>query len=324
MGVDVFFGLSGYLITALLLAEHATTGRIGFGRFYARRALRLYPALILLLVVAALFYRDMEQGGTFVDYGRNVAASALYIQDFASGYHWFSTSGMVHTWSLGVEEQFYILWPPALLLLLARGRDPLKWAAGFTVVSWALLAYNCRQNGPYGAPSGSFLPWDQFGQLLVGCCAAILLTRWKPTRAMQHPGTGWLLSLAAVALVVVAGKVERYPHLAWEAPAIALVTGAMLLHLHSATSGPRTLLGMKPLAYLGRRSYGFYLFHEPVILVLGYRLHEHMGKAGTTLAEIAVTLALCVLSYRFVELPFLRLKHRRFEPASHRPEPVPT
>jgi peptidoglycan/LPS O-acetylase OafA/YrhL len=121
LGVTVFFVLSGYLITTLLTNEWRRDGRFSFGRFYARRVLRLYPALIVLLVVGALFYRDLGDGGTFAGYLRAAAAAGLYFQDFVWGLTGSAHGGFGNTWSLAVEEQFYIVWPLVLVGLLGLG-----------------------------------------------------------------------------------------------------------------------------------------------------------------------------------------------------------
>ena len=131
VGVDIFFVLSGYLITSILVAEWRRTESIRLGRFYLKRALRLYPALILMLALGAIFYNYLGDGGTLVGYGKTALLGATYTQDIALGFFGQAYGNLGHTWSLAVEEQFYLLWAPVLFLLLKFRQRPIPWLCGF-------------------------------------------------------------------------------------------------------------------------------------------------------------------------------------------------
>lgn len=322
MGVDIFFVLSGYLITSLLLGELNLTGRVSLRRFYARRALRLYPALLLVIVAGVGFYRQFGDGGTLAGYGKTAALSGLYVEDFAYGWFHSPFGEFGHTWSLAVEEQFYLLWPPVLLLVARKRRDLVKFSATVTVLGWTLMIASLRRSAD-GIPDASYyLPWNRFSQLMIGAALAALLARRAAPRFVKSAAFGWTAIAACAALVVAAAHAQRYRHLAWEAPAIAIAASALIWHLSNETSSLRRVLSVKALAWIGRRSYGIYLIHLPVLSVLVEYVHERRLVVSALMG--VVTLLLAALSYRFIELPFLRIKHRRFESQSHPPEPVPT
>lgn len=130
LGVDVFFVLSGYLITSILVGEFEMTETIRLGQFYIRRVLRLYPALLLLLAVGFLFYGQLGEGGTRIGYFHTAFFSGAYLEDFVVGFTGNAHGNLGHTWSLAIEEQFYLLWAPILLLLLKRGRSLVPWIVG--------------------------------------------------------------------------------------------------------------------------------------------------------------------------------------------------
>lgn len=322
MGVDIFFVLSGYLITTLLVTERDSVGRVSLPRFYARRALRLYPALLVLIVGGLPFYRWLGDGGTLSGYGIAALNAGTYVSDLTLGLHGSGPGQLGHTWSLSIEEQFYLLWPPLLIWLLARGRDPLRRAAVGVLVSWTLLVAGSDGGTFEGLPKVYVLPWDRFGELLAGCCVALVLLRRPVPAWLGRQWVGWSLAGTAALLLLAGSRAHLRPNIGWEAPAIALVTAAMLLHLHDAARGITVALRWRPLEYIGRRSYGLYLYHVPIFAVIQPRVH--FGKLGNLALVSAISFVVAIASYRFVEQPFLRLKHRRFEPPSHRPEPVPT
>ena len=311
MGVDVFFVLSGYLITTLLVGEYRRAGRIRLGHFYLRRVLRLYPALVLMLVISAVFYRDLGDEGTFVGYLRAVAVSVAYVEDLVFGLAGHPSGGFGHTWSLGVEEQFYLLWPPLVAVLLARGRDPFRWACAGTVLSFAILALQTAPS-PDGVPATYYLPWTRFAPILAGCALAFALDRRRVPALLTRRDTGFAVVVGLGCLVLVADRAPRFPNIVWESPAVALLTVALVANLDVGPSLLRRSLGARPLAMLGRRSYGFYLYYEPVIIVVS--AHSHYSRSVTVPAELILTLALCAASYQCVELPFLRRKSA-FDPA---------
>lgn len=307
MGVDVFFVLSGFLITTLLVAERERVGRVSLRRFYGRRALRLYPALVAMILFVGFWFAVGAGYGAPADYWRTAIRSALYLENVAAG---AGHPGLLpHTWSLAVEEQFYVLWPPVLVFLLWTKRDPLPWAFLGVSVSWALgVLY--MTHGLAGYSPAYYLPWSRFGQLLLGGMLALAIARGvKAPAFIRSAGGGLFLVVSAIGLVYIAHEKLRIPNLSWEAPAIALIAAGVVWHLTcNETSPVRRLLEARPLNWLGRRSYGIYLIHLPVWSLL--EVHLHAARVVVFGFMAAISLALAALSYRFVEMPFLQRKAR--------------
>jgi peptidoglycan/LPS O-acetylase OafA/YrhL len=312
MGVEVFFVLSGYLITSLLLREHRTTGRIAFGRFYARRAVRLYPALLLLLLGGLVCYRDIA--GTLPAYRDTALASGLYLEDLAYGFGHPGFFG--HTWSLAVEEQFYLFWPPIMIVLLKRKRNIGIIAVVTSFLVLAATGIFLSFGDHTILPGSYFLPWVQAPVLLAGCALAAF--EWRPARqwgaafaAMGALGLVWLTLVNQtsrandLALMLLGGA----------AFTVALISGLM--------ADPRSLLarvlGWGPIAYFGRISYGFYLFHYAMLSIVGNRLAARGWSHHRIIAaELLVSFGCAVISYHLLEQPLLKLK-RRFEKPVRRP-----
>lgn len=318
MGVDVFFVLSGYLITTLLLEENARSARISLRNFYTRRALRLYPALLAMILLGLPFYSLLGNGGTLPGYGQAALIAGIYVQDFVNGFIGDPQGEFGHTWSLAVEEQFYLIWPIALILMLKFRARLMPWtlvAAGLTTATLVTLSFQESADGI--SDRAYYLPWSRFSALLVGCVIAIALKRGVRPAVVRRPWFGVAALLAVIALTLAASHFGRFPHLAWEAPAIALSSAALVWHLSSSASPVATLLGVKPLAWLGRRSYGIYLYHLPVMIVLGAYLS--VRRSVLTLLVLMVTIVVAAVSYRFIEMPFLRMKGRLSRPAGSAP-----
>lgn len=302
-GVDVFFALSGFLITSLLLREHDEAGLVDLPRFYARRVLRLYPALLAaclgVLAVAAV-------GGTLAKVGPAALAALAYVSN------WWIYLGrpaplLEHTWTLAIEEHFYAVWPPVLALLLSvrSGRRRLGWAlvavvALLLVVRWPGAVDAVRASYARGVP------------VVWGAVLAVALRR-------RGPGPAWLrvrgpvLTAASLALVLLLVVPVRLPEALVTGPAGLAGLLALVVVAGVATSpdGRGGAWSAAPLVWLGRRSYGLYLYHFPVLSLFTHQLHtgpEWLRR----LVALGVVVAVTAASYRFLELPFLRLKARRF------------
>ncbi len=321
IGVGVFFTLSGYLITSILLREWQATGGIRLRRFYLRRLLRLYPALLLLLAICACFAPLFGDGGTARGYLFTAASTGFYVQDFVLGLTGDAHGFFRHTWSLAVEEQFYLIWPPVLLAVLRRGRNPLTWALFGTASSWMLLALTSRANGAT-APPAYALPHTRAGELLLGCALAAWLSRnatsAAPHRALPRPVRLALVPvslLTLAGLVLVSGEAGLSPWMPLQIMLTASATAVLIFGLTCAPPGDdrvtrclTMLLTWRPLVWLGTVSYGFYLFHLPALQLL-----EHYGPASwavRTALALALAIAAAALSHRLIERPFLRLKDR--------------
>ncbi len=305
IGVDVFFVLSGYLITGLLAAEHRATSRIDLPAFFARRARRLLPACALVtlatLLASIMILSPMELASS----GRAALATALYVSNVffdhgASNYFSPRVAGnpLLHTWSLGVEEQFYLLWPLLLMLLLRATHPRRRWvgALGLLAVGSLLVAVYATTYAPtfafYELPARA---WE-FG---AGGVLALLpdLARALSARSAVICGAlGMLLVLAAAGLLQGG---SGFP--GWVA--LAPVTGTVAVLL-AGTVAPRAgvsaLLGLPVFQFIGSRSYAWYLWHWPFIVFSDILLPE--APAGKLAAAGAALLA-ADLSYRIVERP---------------------
>jgi peptidoglycan/LPS O-acetylase OafA/YrhL len=309
LGVSVFFTLSGYLITSLLLDEHDATGSVDYRRFYGRRLRRLLPAsaatVAVVVVIAAV--TDVFDGVT--DLRAQVVGALLQVSNWvllagdssyqdllaqASG----TLSPLEHFWSLAIEEQFYWLWPPVLGLVLARfaaHRARLVVIAVVTVTSMIAAPVIAQVWGPDAA---YWATPARLAEILVGALLAVVL------RAATLPR--WTPLLAPAALVVLAGAVVMFPSSSGPAyegwlPIVALVSGGLILGLQA--EGPtRRALSLAPIVALGRISYGVYLVHWPVYVIADA---DRVGVEGAplTLLRLAITLAIAVASYRLIEQP---------------------
>lgn len=298
LGVDVFFALSGYLITQIIVREFRASDGFMFRRFYLRRAVRLYPALLAMVVLSFVVRSSIVPDGRLPYWLMGAFASTTYTMNFlASLTGWDTGAGLTPTWTLALEEQFYLLWPVLLVAMLRRGmglKQCAQVAAGMTVVSWLSLA----------ASSGYrdlFRPDVRLGGLTIGCCAA--LTTFD--RALS---AGLARVLLPASIVGFGGAywagVSRSVSLGHLGIALGALTTAVFIPalLISSSSLISRGLAWKPLSALGVRSYGVYLLHLPVLLTLQ---HYGLSRARTAIVGAVITLLLAELSYRFVERPFL-------------------
>jgi peptidoglycan/LPS O-acetylase OafA/YrhL len=287
LGVDLFFVLSGFLITTLLLEERDASGTVSIARFYARRAFRLVPALAALLVVYVIVTGNVGEaalGGLYVS--NVVKAWGLATIPFA----------IAHLWSLAAEEQFYLVWP-ALLLVVARGRRPL--ALGVVL---GLLALSALDQGMLAGHATTdriwFGPDTRADGILVGCLCALLPARIRHLpRPIVLAGalvTAFLLAFGGASTVVVI-------------PIFAVAGGVVVLEAARTGSTLERLLRIQPLAYLGRISYSLYLWHVPALIAVGA---VTANGAPTTVARgllgVAVAVAAACCSYYLVERPARR------------------
>jgi peptidoglycan/LPS O-acetylase OafA/YrhL len=320
VGVDVFFPISGFLITALLLRERSATGRIGIVAFWQRRARRLLPALGVLLVVCcgAAF---VIGGDVLVELGRQVLGATTFSYNWlavadGSAYLDSTTPELLRNlWSLAVEEQFYLVWP---LLLLGIWLVPsrvfrvvfvLAVAVASAVAMAALASTGATTRLYYGTDTHSF-------GLALGAAFAIARHEWpafavprrRLTRALA--GAGGLLAVAGLVLVAFVLP-EDGP--AMYRGGLALVAVLTTLAIAAATvpgSAFGRVLDVQPLRWIGERSYGLYLWHWPVFVLVtaALPLWDRTGTGGWALGGIAlaITVVASALSYRFVEMPIRR------------------
>lgn len=271
LGVDVFFVLSGYLITSLLAAELNRTGAINYRAFMARRMRRLYPALLFLIAVFALVSPAIWPGSTW-----EIVPAALYFTNLTRSFD--LGSNLSHTWSLAVEFQFYLAWPLILPLIL-RTRRPLMVLAALYIVAVAvrmtlpeLPAFNLRTSGLFLGALAALVPWSMPRAAIAPALAAVLI------------------AMACLTRVATAEL--------WAMTVVELATGIVVI----AASRCRSVLSAAPLVWLGQISYGLYLWHAPIANVL-----RRLGEPPLTVLAwtLALGIAMAWISRRYVEEPFL-------------------
>jgi peptidoglycan/LPS O-acetylase OafA/YrhL len=315
LGVDAFFVLSGYLITSLLLGEWRQSGTIKFAAFWGRRARRLLPALLLVLTAVAIYAATSVPATDLGQLRGDGLATLFYGANWrfiVTGQSYFTlytaASPLRHMWSLAIEEQFYLVWPLVAFacLRLVRGRRWLLAAvcALGTVGSALVMAavYNPAD------PSRAYYGTDSRAQLLlVGCLFAIVLNRWTP-RAARARATVSVAGIAGLAYCAWAW-VAISDHAAWMYRGGYLLFGVAVVAVIAAVVQPdrprylpRALLSLPPVVWVGRISYGLYLWHWPVIV---YVTADRVGVNGWQLAllRVGLTFATATLSFYLVELP---------------------
>ncbi|MGC0380397.1 acyltransferase family protein [Streptomyces sp. SAI-129] len=311
VGVDVFFVISGFLITSLLLRELASTGRVSLRSFYARRALRLLPASTLVIAVtlggAWLFLSKAR----LAEYAGDALAGALYMVNFrlaAAGTDYLAQnsppSPLQHVWSLAVEEQFYLLWPVLLLLTwrLARGRRALVAVplAALCAVSFAAGVLVTHTSAPWAYFSSLTRAWE----LGAGALLALAAPRLRRLPGALAAPLSWL-GLACVTLAALWYD-DQTPFPGHHA--LLPVAGTVLVLAGGCAPtayGAGRLLERRPLVRLGGLSYGWYLWHWPLLVIAPAALGRADGTAEVPLALAlsAVALALAWLTLRLVENP---------------------
>jgi peptidoglycan/LPS O-acetylase OafA/YrhL len=294
VGVDVFFVISGYLITALLLREHAATGRIDLLAFYARRVRRIFPAVavvvLAVLAVSTLILPPVPQAHTANSAGASLVFFANVFFQFTSGGYFDSSAEempLLHLWSLSVEEQFYFVWPALLILLLRYGRE----RQGIVVLGLAsfLLAELLTEHAAfYQMPA-------RFWELAAGGLIAALPARRLPAWAAP----------VGIALTVAACLWQPLPFPG--VGALPAVAGASLLIAAVHGGATNALLACRPMVWVGLISYSIYLWHWPLLAF--YRATTvGDGELATRLILCALAFPLAFASYRYVEQPIRRMR----------------
>jgi len=318
LGVDLFFVLSGYLITSLLLAESRTTGAIGLKAFWARRARRLLPALVLMLLGVAVYARFVAQPSELHQIRIDALATIAYVANWRFVFEHFSywslftaPSPLQHTWSLAIEEQFYIVWP-IVLVLIARvahrgsieARARLIFITSITLAfasgTWAILLYRTAGSNRvyYGTDTRA-------AAILLGAALAAGVV-WRG-QAVTRRGRVCVEVLGIAGTLVLAVAWVRLPGTSpvlYRGALFACSLAAVAV-IASVTQPSPGLLAkvfqLRPLVLLGMISYGVYLYHWPIFLWLGHAT----GLQGWALfaLQIAVTLAVSIVSFVAVERP---------------------
>ena len=322
LGVDVFFVISGFLITSLILEEYDRSGRVNFTKFYLGRARRLLPAVAVLLIAVGLAVLIVYQDALSA-FREDALATVFYVNNWWYIFvdqSYFESVGrpplLKHLWSLSVEEQFYLIWPVFALLLMRSGGRPLvrRLALVLAIASTVWMAVLSIRNGyPVDAdPSRAYFGTDSHSMgLLVG---AALATMWRPGRLSTQVPRGAQLIITGIGVASLAAVIGFYLFVGEFTPwlyrggflALAFFTTALIAAVTHPASFLGPALGTGVLRYIGRRSYGIYLWHWPIFMVTRPGIDVEWSEPVTFVVRIALTLVIAELSYRLVEMPIRR------------------
>ena len=307
VGVDIFFVLSGYLITSILIEESARNNCINLRQFYFRRMLRLMPALIGMLALYATLITTYAIWAHKIDFAKvhlwAAAAAASYLMNWNLALDIGPPGFLTHTWSLAIEEQFYLLWP--LILILAT-----RWMSKtHFIMLCVMVLLMCSIWRAYlwlggSGPMRIYVGFDtRFDNLLIGCLLALVPIHlgWRETMAQYV----WLPLTAMMAFAIWLKWDSNHYQLGMIMTAVCSAW-ILVAALTEPKSRLAKTLQLRPINYLGRISYAYYLWHFPIWLCLGWFL------AGSIYTRAALTVAIAVsvaaVSYHWLELPARRLK----------------
>ena len=327
LGVELFFVLSGFLITALLLKEWDRFGSISLPNFYMRRVIRLFPALVLLLIVVlwidSLVFADVVGRET----GRDALLSLAYVMNWARAFDWVTTSFLAHTWSLSIEEQFYLLWP-AMLVLLCRRCDARQIAVRLTVLAVLIALYRASATLAGAAPLRMYNGLDTRadGLMLGSALAAAFQGGLIDVRSKEvQQQFRRLVPVASFGLAFAVFLADwRFARTYLFLLPITVLLSSVLIggvYVSAAGSPVRRFLESRTLVGIGRISYGLYLWHFPIYQMLG---QLGWSRPATAIVGTPLSVLIAVLSFRYLEQPILSWK-RRFAPeAAHQKTTSPT
>ena len=326
-GVEVFFVVSGYLITMLLIEEHEQRGGVSLSQFWIRRARRLFPALFTMLAAVAAWTAVFGTAEQTSQLRSDLPWSILYVNNWAQivgDVPYFEPGDpplLRHLWSLAVEEQWYVVWPLVFTFVLAGKRPDrvVRWLAVAIVGVMALTWWVQRGapapiDGPVAFLNGSdrvnfnyLSTITRSGGLLMGAAAAFVWRPWRSEAAFHAPSRGLdivtgvglgVLTCCFIAAELTAGFL--YP---WLLAVVSLVSLVLVLVVvHPASAGTRFLLSQPGLVEIGKRSYGWYLWHWPIFVLMG----ATDGSWSRFLPAVVLSIVIAEISYRFIEEPVRR------------------
>ena len=319
LGVTIFFVLSGYLITGLLIREWSTTKKINLPQFWLRRVRRLFPAIVFVLlgtiVLTGVFAPDM-----LTKLRNDIVAALLFFtnwwyifQDVSYFEAMGAPSPVTHFWSLAIEEQFYLIWPPLLLLLLSKRVKKRHIQLGLLVTAIASAAAMAILYSPQADPSRVYYGTDTRAfSLLIG---AFLAFEFPPARVNGHGRQGFTArdrkialgvgSAALAGILVMMVAVNGYsPFLYYGGIALlSLLTGALIITLADGRSPLARFFALRPLVWIGKLSYSIYLWHYPLLLLMNPRNFTGETPWFAYVGQALVILAVSAISYYVVETP---------------------
>ncbi len=312
-GVDVFFVLSGFLITSVLIGEYSGRQRIDLRAFYLRRAFRLLPALGAVIVFAiVLAAMRIPVFGASSRPLENTAAgivpSLLYFTNLVRAFRWFEVGTLGHTWSLAIEEQYYLVWPVVIIGLYQTRARPvaLFWlaaggAAASAISRTVLVATGTRTELVYN------FTLTHVDGILAGCALAVAWAYGRDhVSRLSSPVIPIVVLAVGAPLVMWGGQMES-----WGFAVVGVLSVLLISDLVARPqSGVATVFRSRPMVEIGKRSYGIYLYHWPIFLFVGVDL-----RPPVLAFAFGFTFVVAWLSYAVIERPFLAMKDRRFKTA---------
>lgn len=318
LGVDIFFVLSGFLITGILMRSGGS-GRMSYQNFYVRRALRLLPAYFAVLVVSVASDFIWNAGGTL----KGAAFSLVYMSNWAAGQE-IGLGLLAHTWSLSIEEQFYLAWPVLLMWLIRRAHGRSDKLVLFVALFVGLSLLAIALCWALGLSPG--FTWNSTfcrgSQLLTGALLAVWVTATRSSTSAakrrtasgsRAAGAAGLLALLGLFAVSCTQWDNQWMVIFVRWPLVSLLSVVLI----ACCISPRRhivggILGLRPFVATGRVSYGLYLWHFPVLVLVDSTLG--LDTWAPRLLGLAITAIIVPLSYRYIEQPFLALKTERGTP----------
>lgn len=302
VGVDIFFVISGYLITSIILREIAA-GRFSIIRFYERRVRRILPALAVVLVATLAAGGLLLGPAAFAELARSAAATSLFGSNvfFLLGAGYFEgiseSKPLLHTWSLAVEEQFYILFPAVLLVIARRaGARYVPWLAGMAVLSFVACVWMTARDQSAAFYLIPFRAWE----LLVGSMLALSVLPAVSSRWHRD----FLAGAGLVCIGISVFAFTRSTPFPGAAAALPVLGSALVIHAGIGGQGRVSrLIAVRPMVFVGLVSYSLYLWHWPVVVYAKYWLINEPTDAERAVMLVA-TFVLATLSWRYVENPF--------------------
>lgn len=309
-GVDLFFALSAYLITGLLLREKEVRGHIDVRAFYARRILRIWPLYFLFIAVAAAVPIWDHTQKLPLPY---VAGYLLLAGNWIYAFKGLPASVAIPLWSISIEEQFYLFWPPILRRITRR-------KLVYAVIALLLLANLARIALVMAHASGAAIEYNTFARIDPIALGILLACLFKDRSPRFSPALRFALAFAAVSTLAVIGTYAHLNAPRSVAPVVGTLVGRPLVAVAAGTllaafigaAGPARILTSRGLVYLGKISYGLYVYHMAGVLIAEHILRTNSagGHRGAALLGFLLTIAFSAISYRWFESPFLRLKDR--------------
>ena len=313
IGVDIFFVLSGFLITLLILQEHQIKGSISLKKFYIRRALRLLPGLVFLLMVFLAFVNfRFHDPATKLRQAEDALIALFYAANWTRAFDLDRPDLLGHTWSLSAEEQFYVIWPLFMLFLLRMTAFVRSTGiAGLFFLSWGwrliLLSQGASWNRLYNGLD------CRADMLLAGCLLASLWhAGYLDFFARSRFFLRTIVVLASICLAIMSSFADwqKSALYLWQYPLLALATAIIILEIVASPDAAFSrLLNRRWLVWPGKISYGIYLWHYPVIVLLEQEAIIQNRNVQVLTAAL-VSLFFATFSWYAVERPFLRLKSR--------------